>query len=89
VRDLIRASQEAKARRAKANGHDRDLKQEAVTKAFNIANDILSEIRTRYPDESDVEHIVRFRRAIENSTDADVLHCFVGDDDSEWIEIAI
>ena len=90
MRDLIKAAQEAKARNAKANGHDRNPQREAVTRAFNIASDILAEIRSRWPHESDIEHIVRFRRAIENSTDADVLYVFCDDgDDREYIEVVI
>jgi len=46
----------------------------------------LHEIRSRYPHDSEAQRVVRFRRAIENSTDADVLEIFCsGDGDGDYM----
>jgi hypothetical protein len=81
MRDLVAL---ARTRKAKAsNGHLRDPRAEAMTRAMNIATDIIQAIRARYPHETDVEHIVRFRRAVESTNDPDVWDAFCGDGEIE------
>lgn len=77
----------AKAKKAQANGRA-DHEAQTRTNVQNIAADLLAEIRSRWPHESDIKHIVRFRRAIENSTDADVLEAFCSEE-GECIEILV
>ena len=61
-----------------------------ITRALNLASDILAEIRSRWPHESDVEHIVRFRRVVENTTGPDLWDVFCGDgEDREYIEVVV
>ena len=60
-----------------------------MTGAFNIASDLVAEIHSRYPHESDIQHIVRFRRAVENTTDPDVWDVFCGEGTGEYIEVAV
>jgi len=86
MRDLVAMS---KARKAITNGHARDPEAESRTKAMNMANDLLAEIRSRWPHESTQQHVVRLHRAVSHSTDADLFQMFFGDGDGKFIEVPI
>ena len=85
MRDLVAMSKPHEA----GNGHARDLEAESRTKALNMANDLLAEIRSRWPHESTQQHVVRLHRAASHSTDADLFEMFFPSDDREYIEVQV
>jgi hypothetical protein len=88
MRDLIEESRKARARKA-TNGHPRDYEAETRTQTLNLATDLLGEIRNRHPGETKVEHLRRFFRAVEGTTNSDLYEMFFGTSGEYYLEVTI
>jgi hypothetical protein len=86
MRDLVAAAQAARARKA-SNGHARDHVAEAKVKAMNLANDLMAEIKSRFPLESRESQLLRFFRAVSHSTDVDLFDMFYGDEGRDVVVV--
>ena len=88
MRDLVAAAKAAKAKKA-ANGHARDLEAESRIKALNAACELWAEVKSRHPSETRDQQLLRFHRAVSNTTDVDLFEMFYGLGDGEFVEVPV